>query len=80
MQHLVNTRAHHPDYVRQALQDGYLAMRSYGWLKVLSGETTIEEVLSVTAVQQDDMPRESPAPISPSWPSSNTAPTVLTAA
>ncbi|MFT3990101.1 MAG: GspE/PulE family protein [Luteolibacter sp.] len=33
----------------QALKDGYVPMRTYGWHKVLQGETTIEEVISVTS-------------------------------
>ncbi len=32
----------------QALRDGYLPMRQYGYQKVLSGDTTIEEVVSAT--------------------------------
>ncbi len=32
----------------QAEKDGYKVMREYGWCKVLQGETTIEEVISVT--------------------------------
>ena len=32
----------------QALKDGYVPMRTYGWHKVFQGETTIEEVISVT--------------------------------
>jgi general secretion pathway protein E len=52
MQHLVNTRAHPAELCRQALNDGYLPMREYGFQKVLAGETTIEEVLSVTATDR----------------------------
>ena len=33
----------------QALKDGYVPMRTYGWHKVMQGETTIEEVISVTS-------------------------------
>ncbi len=33
----------------QAILDGYVPMRTYGWHKALQGETTIEEVISVTA-------------------------------
>ncbi len=33
----------------QALKDGYVQMRTYGWHKVMQGETTIEEVISVTS-------------------------------
>lgn len=34
----------------QALKDGYLPMREYGWYKVMQGMTTVEEVVSATAV------------------------------
>ena len=54
LQHLVNARAHPSEYYGQAMQDGYLPMRSYGWLKVLEGETTIEEVVSVTAIGREE--------------------------
>jgi type II secretory ATPase GspE/PulE/Tfp pilus assembly ATPase PilB-like protein len=33
----------------QAIKDGYVPMREYGWHKVMKGVTTIEEVVSVTA-------------------------------
>jgi type II secretory ATPase GspE/PulE/Tfp pilus assembly ATPase PilB-like protein len=33
----------------QAVQDGFLPMRGYGWHKVMQGQTTIEEVISVTS-------------------------------
>ncbi len=49
LQHLINSRAHPAEMLRQALKDGYIPMRGYGFQKVLSGETTIEEVLAVTA-------------------------------
>ena len=49
LQHLINTRAHPAEMLKQAVQDGYIPMRGYGFQKVLSGETTIQEVLSVTA-------------------------------
>lgn len=49
LQHLINSRAHPADFYKQALKDGYVPMRGYGFQKVLSGETTIEEVMSVTA-------------------------------
>jgi len=50
LQHLINTRAHPSEFHKQALADGYLPMRGYGFIKALEGETTIQEVLSVTAV------------------------------
>jgi len=37
-----------PELKEQALKDGYVAMRDYGWFKVMAGATTIEEVVSVT--------------------------------
>ena len=49
LQHLINTRAHPAEMLKQATADGYVPMRGYGFQKVLSGETTIQEVLSVTA-------------------------------
>ena len=52
LQHLVNSRAHPAEMYRQALRDGYLPMREYGFQKVLAGETTIEEVLAVTATDR----------------------------
>ena len=33
----------------QAFRDGYVPMREYGWVKVMQGVTTIEEVISVTS-------------------------------
>lgn len=33
----------------QAVKDGYVPMRGYGWYKVMQGLTTVEEVISVTA-------------------------------
>jgi general secretion pathway protein E len=33
----------------QAVRDGYVPMREYGWHKAMKGETTIEEVISVTS-------------------------------
>lgn len=34
----------------QAVKDGYVPMRDYGWYKVMTGMTTVEEVVSATAV------------------------------
>ena len=31
-----------------AAKEGFIGMREYGWEKVLSGETTVEEVVSAT--------------------------------
>ncbi|MGV3663085.1 MAG: GspE/PulE family protein [Prosthecobacter sp.] len=52
LQHLINSRAHPAEFYKQALKDGYIPMRGYGFQKVLSGETTIEEVMSVTAASE----------------------------
>jgi general secretion pathway protein E len=52
LQHLINIRAHPAEFYKQAQKDGYLPMRGYGFQKVLAGETTIEEVLSVTALER----------------------------
>jgi general secretion pathway protein E len=49
MQELVVHRAQAADMKAQAIRDGYVPMREYGWHKVMKGETTIEEVISVTA-------------------------------
>ena len=61
LQHLINSRAHPAEFMKQALKDGYIPMRGYGFQKVLSGETTIEEVLSVTAAAE----RHAPSPATP---------------
>ncbi len=58
LQHLINTRAHPAELYKQAQKDGFVPMRGYGFQKVLAGETTIEEVLSVTAM--DRTPETSP--------------------
>lgn len=52
MHHLINTRAHPAELYKQALKDGFVPLRGYGFQKVLAGETTIEEVLSVTATDR----------------------------
>ncbi len=36
------------ELMEQAIRDGFLPMRQYGYLKVLSGDTTVEEVVSAT--------------------------------
>ena len=51
--HLINSRAHPSEFHKQALADGYLPMRGYGFLKCLQGETTVQEVISVTAAERD---------------------------
>lgn len=49
MQDLVAHGANAPEIRAQAVKDGYVPMRGYGWHKVMQGVTTIEEVISVTA-------------------------------
>jgi general secretion pathway protein E len=49
MQELVAHRAQSVELKAQAVRDGYIPMREYGWHKVMKGETTIEEVISVTS-------------------------------
>lgn len=62
LQHLINSRAHPAEFFRQALEDGYVPMRGYGFQKVLAGETTIEEVLSVTSAGRNyDETQSAPA-------------------
>ena len=35
----------------QALKDGFVPMRDYGWFKVMQGLTTVEEIISVTTTE-----------------------------
>ena len=49
MQELIAHRAQSAELRVQAIRDGFIPMREYGWYKVMKGETTIEEVISVTA-------------------------------
>jgi len=49
MQELIAHRAQAVELRVQAVRDGYIPMREYGWHKVMKGETTIEEVISVTS-------------------------------
>lgn len=49
IQEMVTHRAPAAEIRAQALKDGYLPMRYYGWHKVMQGQTTIEEIISVTA-------------------------------
>ncbi|HEY8990961.1 MAG TPA: ATPase, T2SS/T4P/T4SS family, partial [Luteolibacter sp.] len=49
MQELVAHSAPANDIRAQAVRDGYIPMRGYGWFKVMQGLTTIEEVISVTS-------------------------------
>ncbi len=49
MQELIAHSASAAQIRQQAVRDGFLPMRGYGWYKVLQGMTTIEEVISVTS-------------------------------
>jgi type II secretory ATPase GspE/PulE/Tfp pilus assembly ATPase PilB-like protein len=35
----------------QSYKDGYVPMREYGWHKCMAGQTTLEEVISVTSAE-----------------------------
>ncbi|MBK1882350.1 type II/IV secretion system protein [Luteolibacter pohnpeiensis] len=54
MQELVAHGAPANQIRAQAIKDGYIPMRGYGWHKVMKGETTIEEVVSVTSSDLGD--------------------------
>jgi type II secretory ATPase GspE/PulE/Tfp pilus assembly ATPase PilB-like protein len=46
MSELITTHASYAQLKQQAIANGMRSLRDYGWGKVSSGETTIEEVLS----------------------------------
>lgn len=48
MEELIARRAPSQELLQQALLEGYVPMRSYGIRKAIEGETSLEEVLSVT--------------------------------
>ena len=50
MQDLVIKGVNGNELKEQAVKDGYVPMRDYGWHKVMKGMTTVEEVVSATAV------------------------------
>jgi len=52
MQELIADRASVAALRTRAREEGMIPMRDYGWLKVISGETTLEEVIAVTAAGQ----------------------------
>jgi general secretion pathway protein E len=55
MQDLISRRES-PNVLKAAAQEeGLVPLRRYGWRKVAAGETTIEEVLRVTTVDQQQM-------------------------
>tara|TARA_B100001093_G_scaffold404812_2_gene392968 strand:- start:2224 stop:2640 length:417 start_codon:yes stop_codon:yes gene_type:complete len=49
MQELIAHGAPASEVKALAMKEGYVPMREYGWSKVMQGETTIEEVISVTS-------------------------------
>lgn len=49
MQDMVAHGSDSPTLRAQAVKDGYIPMRGYGWFKVMQGVTTMEEVIAVTA-------------------------------
>ena len=49
MQDLIAHAAPASEVKALAIKEGYEPMREYGWAKVMQGETTIEEVISVTS-------------------------------
>jgi general secretion pathway protein E len=49
MQDMVAHGANAADIRAQSVKEGFIPMRGYGWIKVMQGQTTIEEVISVTS-------------------------------
>ncbi|MBB23377.1 MAG: secretion system protein E [Roseibacillus sp.] len=49
MQELIAHGAPASEVKALAMEEGYVPMREYGWRKVMQGETTIQEVVSVTS-------------------------------
>ena len=49
MQDLIAHAAPASEVKALAIKEGYVPMREYGWAKVMDGDTTIEEVISVTS-------------------------------
>ncbi|HCQ33316.1 MAG TPA: secretion system protein E, partial [Verrucomicrobiales bacterium] len=49
MQELIAQGAPASEVKALAIKEGYEPMREYGWTKVMQGQTTIEEVISVTS-------------------------------
>jgi len=50
VQDLIVKRASESDIRAKAIEEGFIPMRQYGFKKVLDGETSIEEVISVTTM------------------------------
>jgi type II secretory ATPase GspE/PulE/Tfp pilus assembly ATPase PilB-like protein len=51
MQNLIVKGEDNRKLLEQSYKDGYVAMREYGWYKCFSGQTTLEEVISVTSAE-----------------------------
>ena len=49
MEELVAKNLDTPTLRAQAIKDGFVPLGEYGWYKVMKGDTTIGEVVSVTA-------------------------------
>ena len=49
MQDLIAHAAQASEVKALAFREGYIPMREYGWRKVMNGDTTIEEIISVTS-------------------------------
>lgn len=54
MGELITHKAGAQAILQQAIKDGYRPMREYGIRKILSGATTVEEVLSVTVAEVEE--------------------------
>ena len=50
VQDMVVKRANESEVRAKAIEEGFIPMRQYGFIKVLEGETSIEEVISVTTM------------------------------
>ena len=48
---LIVSGASSAEIKQKATEEGFINMRDYGWHKVLSGDTTLEEVMSATTVE-----------------------------
>jgi type II secretory ATPase GspE/PulE/Tfp pilus assembly ATPase PilB-like protein len=51
IQDLIVKRAGASDILKQAIAEGFIDMRHYGFWKVMEGETTLEEVISATTTE-----------------------------
>jgi len=62
VQDLVVKRATESDIRAKAIEEGFIPMRQYGFKKVLDGETSIEEVISVTTMDMKMIEDFAPTP------------------